>query len=87
MLADKLRGQVVEQLGVRREFAVGAEVVHRGYQPTAKQMLPDAVGGHPRRERMIGLSQPASQFQAAALLGINLDRVLRVDAGEKTARH
>ena len=63
---DERGGQVVEQLGVRRQFADVAEVVDRADQAGAEQMMPDAVDHHPRRQRIVGAGDPLGQFQPAA---------------------
>mgnify|MGYP000541241303 CR=1 FL=1 len=51
----ELHGQPVEQLGVRREVALVAEVVLRLHDPAAEVLLPDAVHEYPGGERVRGV--------------------------------
>ena len=59
-------GQVVEQLGVRRQLADVAEVVDRAHQAGAEQVVPDAVDHHPGGERVVGAGDPLGQLEPAA---------------------
>ena len=57
----QIGGQPVEQLAMGRRGALGAEVVGRGNNSPAEVPLPDPVGDHARRERMIGAGDPLGQ--------------------------
>ncbi len=48
-----------------RRGAQGTEIVRRADDPSAEVMLPNAVGHHPGRERILGRSQPVGQGDAA----------------------
>ena len=60
------RGQIVEQLGMRRQPAVEAEIAGRLHQPLAKVVVPDAIDHHPGRERIRRAADPAGQRQRGA---------------------
>ena len=51
-LSTNLRGEVIQQLWVRRRFASKTEVRRRRDDAFAKVMLPKAVYHDPRCERM-----------------------------------
>ena len=55
---------------MRRRFARRAEVVRRSRQPRAEQPVPDAVGQHPRRERIVPMHEPFAEFLAAAFAAL-----------------
>ena len=61
---DELGGQPVQQLRVRRRGALRAEVLHGRDDAPSEDHLPEAVHGHPRRERMRRIRQPAGQAEA-----------------------
>ena len=67
-LAINRRGEPVEQLGMARRFASDAEVRGRRDDPPAEMVLPDAIGHHPGRQRMVGPRDPLGQFETAARL-------------------
>ena len=56
---DQLDGQPVEQFGVGRGFAVGAEVVGRGDDSAAEVVLPEPVDDDAGRQRLVGPGEPA----------------------------
>jgi hypothetical protein len=79
-------GQRVEQFGMGRGPAAGAEVVGRGDEAAAEEVQPDAVDRHPRRERIVGGGDPVGQFAAATCF--RRDRQRRAVQGRQCpARH
>ena len=72
----ELRRQPVEQLGVRRRFALEAEVLRRGDQAPAEELLPDRIDGHAGGERVGRVDEPAGQ-----VVPIGLARRGRAAAG------
>ena len=46
-----------------------AQIVRRGGQAAAKEMVPDTVGDHPAGERVVGPQEIVGQLQAAAVAG------------------
>ena len=62
--ADEFGGQPVEQFGMRRPFALRAEILHRLDQAGAEIHLPEAIHGHARRQRIGGIDQPFGEAQA-----------------------
>ncbi len=58
---DEVTRQPVEQLGMRGQLSLAAEVFGRDDDSPAEDRLPPAIDGHPRRERLLGsVSQRAS---------------------------
>ena len=57
-------GEPVEQLRVRRRFALVAEVFERGDEATAEKGLPLAVHGHTGGQRILRREEPAREGQA-----------------------
>src|SRR5690606_41849296 len=51
--ADELNREEIEEIRVRRDVAVDAEVVHAADQSPAEQVLPDPVHGDQRGERVV----------------------------------
>ena len=58
---DKLCREPVKQFRMARREAGGAEVVGRGDESATETVLPDAVGGDARRERIGGAYDPFGQ--------------------------
>src|SRR5437762_2207269 len=65
-LTDELDGQPVEELGMRRPCAGGAEVARRRDEAAAEMIVPDPVHHHARGERILGTRDPIGQRGAAA---------------------
>ncbi len=63
---DELRGEVVEQFGVRRLRPGNAEVVGRGDDAGAEVVLPDAVDHDAGEERVLRRRDPVRERGAAA---------------------
>ena len=59
----------VEQLGMARRLAGGAEVVGRGDQAPAEQVQPDPVDHHPGRQRVVARAEPGGQLAPTAAVG------------------
>ncbi len=60
---DQLDREVVEQFGVRRRLAEDAEVIDRGHDAPAEQVVPEPVDDHARDERVAGrVGHLARQF-------------------------
>ena len=76
------RGEMVEQLGMRRPFPARAEVVGSADQALAEVVLPDPVDHDAGRQRMIGTRQPVGQLPTAAPLGDRLPMLARQDPRE-----
>ena len=65
----------VEQLRMRRRTPRVSEVTERFHDPASEVMMPDTIDEDPRRERMVGLSQPAGERQpASARLALSVRR-------------
>ena len=62
--ASELRGQPVEQFGLRRPFALYAEILRGLHNANAKKLLPKPVHVHARGEGMRRVHQPLRQTQA-----------------------
>ena len=60
----ELDGEPVEQLGVRRGFALVAEVFERDDEATAEEGLPLSVHGHAGGQRILRREEPAGEGQA-----------------------
>ena len=67
-LANQLRRQPVEQLGVRRWLPAHAEIAGRGDDPPAEVMLPETIHDHPRGQRVIRPREPGRQRRPPARL-------------------
>src|SRR5437660_106877 len=48
------------------------EIAQRGYDAAAKHLMPDAINGHTRGERIVAVGNPVSQLKSAALFGADL---------------
>ena len=62
----EIDGQPVEQLRVRGRFALAAEIVGGLDQAHAENLLPHAVDGHARGERVVFGEEPAGEAEAIA---------------------
>ena len=58
-LVHEFSSQPIQQVGVRRRGSRLAKVSGRCHQAFAKVILPDTVHHNTRRQRMVGLDQPA----------------------------
>ena len=67
--STKRCGQVIEQLGVRRQFADVAEIIDGADQARAEQVVPDAIDHDPRGQRIVGAGDRLGQLQPAAARG------------------
>ena len=67
--------QVVEQLGVRRGLARGAEVVGRAHQARAEQPVPGAVDDDAGRQRVVVAGEPGGELATAALVARECGRL------------
>ena len=66
---DEFRRQPVEQLGVAGRLASDAEVGRRRHDSPAEMVLPDPVGHHPGRQRVIRMRQPIGELESTACCG------------------
>ena len=64
---DKTPRQPVQQCGMRGNIPAHTEIIGTADQPVSKVSLPNPIDQNPRREWVIGLGQPASQFQTTTL--------------------
>lgn len=60
-------GDPVEQFGVGRAVAEGAEVVGAGDEALAEMPAPDSIDHDAGSEGMVGAGEPVGEFEAAAL--------------------
>ena len=67
-LSMKRRGEAVEQLGVRRQPSLAAEVLLGRDDAAAEVHAPDAIDGDARGERIVAAGQPARQPEPVARL-------------------
>ena len=67
-LSMKRSGKPVEQLGMRRQRALAAEVLRRGDDAAAEMHAPDAVDDDARGQRIAAARQPAREAQPIARL-------------------
>ena len=79
--ADEFGGQPVEQFRMRRLRALRAEIVLRLHDAAAEILLPDAIHGDAREQRILRVRHPAGQIQAIELAAGNLGR------GSEHAQH
>ena len=64
MIANQLAREPVEQLGVRRLFALRAKITRRGNNPAAEMMLPETIHDHSRQQLAcagVHICQPIGQ--------------------------
>ncbi len=61
--SNELARQPIQQLRMRRRRALRTKVLARLDQSDAKELLPDTIDGDASGQRMIGIDQPAGQFQ------------------------
>src|SRR5688572_25578119 len=66
---------MIEQLGMRRQFASDAKVIRGAHDASAVNPVPDAIDHDPRSQRIAWGSQPLGQLQAAALIDWNGCRI------------
>src|SRR5262245_22821710 len=71
---------------MRRHIAGRAEIVDAADQPAAEEMMPDAIGDHTRRERVLLAGQPLGEFEPAALVRVDLRRVWHIEQRQEAAR-
>ena len=64
----KLDGQPVKQFGMRRPLPHDAEVFCGLHQAGAEQLVPHAIHGHARRQRILRAHRPLRQRQAIVRL-------------------
>src|SRR5262245_7469733 len=73
-IVSQLRGQPVEQFGVRRQRPHPTEVVGRIDNAAAEVILPDAVGDAPPGERIGWIAEPFGEGSPASAIIIVLSR-------------
>ena len=61
---DELRREPVQQFRVRGPFTLRADVAGSFHETGAKELLPEAIHGHARRERMFGADEPPCEIEA-----------------------
>ena len=64
---DELRGEPVEQLGMRRRLAHDAEVVRRAHQAFAEVVVPDAIDDDAGGQRMLRAGEPCASVRRRRL--------------------
>ena len=67
-LVHELHRQPVEQFGMRRQFALDAEILRRPDEAAAEQLRPPAIHRHARGQRIVARDQPAREIEARARL-------------------
>ena len=82
----QLDGQPVEQLGMRRQGAVAAEVVGRVDDPAAEVIVPDAIDDRPPGEHVLRAGEPVGQGGPAASLVVGIGQVEHGPAGPARSR-
>ncbi len=60
---DQLDGQPIQQLGVRRQGALRAQVVAGPHQALAEEQLPQPVDQHAGHQRIVARDHPAGQVE------------------------
>ena len=60
-IVHELRGQPVQQFGMRRHAAAMAEIAGRRHQALPEVILPDAVDHHARGQRIVFAGDPVRQ--------------------------
>src|SRR5262249_16192673 len=71
-LIHKPRRQVIEQLGMAGLLTHISEIIERGDDAPSEHVVPDAIHGHPSRQRVIPPGDPFSELKASALFFANL---------------
>ena len=66
------RGQIVEQLGMRRRLAAQAKIARRADQPGAEMLCPYTVDQHAGRQRIVGRHDSLGQLQSTAAVAKRL---------------
>ena len=64
---DQLRGEEVQQLGVRRRLALASEIIGCGDDAPAEMMLPESIDhdtGEKMARTLLGVGDPLSQGNA-----------------------
>ena len=64
---NELCCEVIQKLRVRGERALGAEIIFRLYQAGTEIVLPQTIHRHARRQRVLGIHEPAGQVETTAL--------------------
>jgi hypothetical protein len=67
---DEVDRQPVEQLRMRRRFALQAKIFARANQARAEIRLPDAVDDRPRRGRTFLIDEPLREIQPRWILAL-----------------
>ena len=83
----ELAGQPVEQFRMAWRRSLGAEVVVGLDEPASEVRLPDPVDGHPGRQRIAPVHQPAGQVHAVGRRARALASQRREDRGHPGSDH
>ena len=70
----ELGREPVEQLGVRRPFALRAEIVEHLRQPGPEELAPRAVDERARGERIVARHQPVREIEPRRALALRVER-------------
>ena len=84
--ADELGGEPVEQLGMRGEGALRAEIFLGFDEAAAEIVHPDAVHLDARRERVFGMDEPAGEVEAGARVLVRFGGVRADNLGGTASR-
>ena len=85
-VVGELQGERVEQKRMTRLLADHPEIVDAGDQTTAKQVMPNAIDHHARRQWIVCTRDPLGQFQATAVSGVDLGRIRHLHGRHESAR-
>src|SRR5882757_9534282 len=85
-VANKLPGQIVEQLRIRRTVSHDAEVVDRRDDALTEQVCPDTVHRDPRGKRVLRTCQPIRQLRSATPLRVDCRSTGHSKGSEEAAR-
>ena len=83
---DELRGQPVQQIGMRGRFGSHAKVAGSLDQACTKMVCPHAIGDYPRGEWVRRINDPLGEFQSSAAF---LERlaIFPCQQSQELARH
>src|SRR5687767_10449702 len=78
---------MIEQLGVRRRFARGPEVVHAAHESVTHEPAPHAIDDDASGKRILVAGNPVRYFQSPSLFVRHLWHSSMMDGSKKPARH
>ena len=86
-IGDELLGQMIEQLRMRWGCAAGTEVVHGLDEASAEEPVPDAIHDDACGERVVGRSDPISEFEPSAVAFGNVELLTMSEDFRQSTRH